>query len=91
MHRWFPLKYIQSGSSNRAVAQGCCQRRVIDNAAARDIDQRCGGLHHCEFGGTNGVVRCRRIGQHQHQVVRCFKQFFLADISGLAVGLKRRI
>ena len=83
----FALKHIQASRSNGFLAQGLCQRGVVHNAAACNVDQRGRGLHEREFGRPNGVVRLGRIRQHQHQVICRFEPFLLADVAGLAVSL----
>ena len=91
MYQGLAFKHVQAGGGNGLVFQGHGQRRVIHNAAARNVDQRGGGLHQRQFGCTDGVVGRRRIRQHQHQVVSGFQQLVLADIARFALGFQRGI
>ena len=91
MNRRLALKHIQPGSSNLFACQGCGQGCVVHNAATRDVHQCGRGLHLCQFCRTNGVVRCSRVRQYQHQVVSGFQKLVFADVTGLARGLQRRI
>ena len=72
MHFGLAFKHIQARCRNAFFAQGNRQRSVVHNAAARDVDQRGGGLHQRQFFGTDGVVRFGRIRYHQHDVVSRF-------------------
>ena len=71
------FKHIQAGCGNALLTQRHGQRRVVHNAAARNVDERGRGLHQRQLGCTNGVVRCRAVGHHQHDVVCRAQQLFL--------------
>ena len=85
------FKHIEPRCRDLPAAQRGGQRRVIDDAAARDVDQRRCRLHQGQLGSADAVVRGGRIRQHQDQVVGGFKQLVAADEARLAVGLSRRV
>ena len=60
------------------------QGAVIDDAAARQVDQRGRGLHSGQFCRANGVVRGGAVGQYQHHMVRGLQEFLLARITCFA-------
>ena len=91
MDGWLAFKNIQTSGGNALKAQGFGQRRVVHNAAARQVDQGGGGLHQRQLGSSYGVVGGGRIRQHQHHVVRAFQQLFLTHVTGVEACFGGRI
>ena len=85
------LKHIDTGRRNRALAQRCGQRGIVDDATTGNIDQGRGGFHHGEFSGANGVVGFGAVGQNQHDVVSLLQQLGFAHKAGLARRFGRGI
>ena len=85
----FTLKHVQPGGSNHPVFKCLCQRSVVHNAAARNVDQGGRGFHQGQFWRANAVVRGGAVGHHQDQMVRRRKQLLLAHITRLAFLLQR--
>jgi len=91
MHLGLAFKHIESSGGDALVAQSCGQRNVIHNPAARDVHQRCGGLHHRQFGSANRVMRLGRIWQHQHEVIGGAQQFLLGHVTGFTFCFHRSV
>ena len=81
------FKDIQPGGSYLSRRQRFGQRCIVNDAAARDVHQRSGRLHHGEFRRAYGVVRFFAVGQHQHHVICLLQQLLFADVSSFASGL----
>ena len=54
--KWFLFGHIETSTGDLPIMQGFTQRRFVDNAAARDIDQISGRLHQLERFLVNEVV-----------------------------------
>ena len=57
VHLRLALEHVEPGRGDAPLAQRRGQRRVVDDAAARDVGQRGGRLHLRQFGRADGVVR----------------------------------
>ena len=91
MNARLTLEHVESRSGEGAGLQRRRQRRVVDDAAARDVGQRRGRLHQAQLGGTDRVVRGSRVGQHQHQVIGLAQQRRLVDVAGAQSGFGRGV
>jgi hypothetical protein len=61
MQRRFVLEHVETGGGKGAVLQRLDERRVIDHAAARGVDEDGAGFHFRELRRAQDVVGGRRI------------------------------
>ena len=62
-------QHVHAGAGDDALAQGAGQRRLVDDAAARGVDDASGLLHRREFFRRNHAFRLRRQRQVQRDDV----------------------
>jgi hypothetical protein len=84
--RWLALEDVEPGGGDAPLAQRLRQRRVVDDAAARDVGQRRGRLHLRQLGRADRVVRGGRIRHDEHQVVASRSSASLLDVARAELG-----
>ena len=57
------------GGERAPLASALRERGVVEDAAARDVGERRSGLHQRELRRSHEVVRLRRVGRDDHEVV----------------------
>src|SRR5436190_4520570 len=61
--RRLELEHVEAGACELAGGQRLVQRLLVDNAAARSIDQECGRLQVCQSLGVNMLIVAGDFGQ----------------------------
>ena len=63
------LEHVERGDGDGLVAQSLDQRRLVDHAATRRIDEECTRLHRREHFGVDHAVRLLGIRRQQHEMI----------------------
>jgi hypothetical protein len=88
---WLVFKHVQTCCGDGPRAQSCSKCGVVDDAAARDVDQGCRGLHQGQLVGSDCVAGSGGVGQSQDHVVSGGEKICFGRVDCLAALLRRRV